>query len=142
MAVRLRRPREEHEGGRIEIVPLIDIMFFLLATFILATLGMTQTQALAPVRLPASSKGTASPERSLVVAVDAAGTLLLDGRAMGRNELVTELRRRAEAAPGRPALVQGDARTPFAAMTRALEAVGEAGITEVRFASEPLPQER
>jgi biopolymer transport protein ExbD len=33
--------------------------------------------------------------------------------------------------------VQGDARTPFAAMTRALEAVGEAGITEVRFAAEP-----
>ena len=43
----------------------------------------------------------------------------------------------AAAAPGRPALVQGDARTPFAAMTRALEAVGEAGITEVRFAAEP-----
>ena len=47
-------------------------------------------------------------------------------------------RRRAAAAPGRPALVQGDARTPFAAMTRALEAVGEAGITEVRFAAEPV----
>ncbi|MEY3812193.1 MAG: hypothetical protein RL495_140, partial [Verrucomicrobiota bacterium] len=45
---------------------------------------------------------------------------------------------RAAAAPGRPALVQGDARTPFAAMTRALEAVGEAGITEVRFAAEPV----
>ena len=51
---------------------------------------------------------------------------------------LNELRRRAAAAPGRPALVQGDARTPFAAMTRALEAVGEAGITEVRFAAEPV----
>jgi len=137
MAVRLRRPKDEETGARIEIVPLIDIMFFLLATFILATLGLSQSQALAPVSLPASSQTAAVPERSLVVAVDAAGTLLLDGRPMGRHELVAELRRRAAAAPGRPALVQGDARTPFAAMTRALEAVGEAGITEVRFAAEP-----
>ena len=93
---------------------------------------------LAPVRLPASAATTASAERNLVIAVDAAGTLSLEGRALGRNELVAELRRRAAAAPGRPALVQGDARTPFAAMTRALEAVGEAGITEVRFAAEPV----
>ncbi|MDP5019197.1 MAG: biopolymer transporter ExbD, partial [Opitutales bacterium] len=107
MTVRLRRPKEEETGARIEIVPLIDIMFFLLATFILATLGLTQSQALAPVRLPASAAATASAERDLVVAVDAAGTLSLEGRALGRNELVAELRRRAAAAPGRPALVQG-----------------------------------
>lgn len=138
MAIRLRRPKDEETGARIEIVPLIDIMFFLLATFILATLGLTQSQALAPVRLPASAATTASAERNLVIAVDAAGTLSLEGRALGRNELVAELRRRAAAAPGRPALVQGDARTPFAAMTRALEAVGEAGISEVRFAAEPV----
>ena len=29
MTVRLRRPKEEETGARIEIVPLIDIMFFL-----------------------------------------------------------------------------------------------------------------
>ena len=92
MAVRLRRPPEAETGARIEVVPLIDIMFFLLATFILATLGLTQSQALAPVRLPTSAAATASAERNLVVAVDAAGTLSLDGRALGRNELVAELR--------------------------------------------------
>ena len=58
MAVRLRRPPEEETGARIEVVPLIDIMFFLLATFILATLGLTQSQALAPVRLPTSAAAT------------------------------------------------------------------------------------
>ena len=62
MAIRLRRPKDEETGARIEIVPLIDIMFFLLATFILATLGMTQSQALAPVRLPPSAAATASAE--------------------------------------------------------------------------------
>ena len=63
MAIRLRRPKDEETGARIEIVPLIDIMFFLLATFILATLGLTQSQALAPVRLPTSGAATASAER-------------------------------------------------------------------------------
>lgn len=137
MAIRLRRPSDEETSARIEIVPLIDIMFFLLATFILATLGLTQSQALAPVRLPAASSATPSTERDLIIAVDAAGTLSLDGRALGRNELIAELRRRAAAAPGRAALIQGDTRTAFGAMTRALEAVGEAGISEIRFATEP-----
>ena len=80
MTVRLRRPKEEETGARIEIVPLIDIMFFLLATFILATLGLTQSQALAPVRLPASAAATASAERDLVVAVDDIEAIFMDNK--------------------------------------------------------------
>ena len=139
MAVKLRRPKQEGHEARIEIVPLIDIMFFLLAAFILATLGLRQAQALAPVQLPTAGQGLTTPKEDLVVAVDAAGTLFFEGRALGRNELMAALRTRTAAMPERKVLIQGDARTPFAAMARALETVGEAGITEVRFAADPEP---
>jgi len=136
MTIKLRRPRQIGHEARIEIVPLIDIMFFLLATFILATLGLRQAQALAPVRLPAAGQGLSVQAEELVVGVDASGALLFEGRVFGRNELVAALKSKTGAG-GRKVLIQGDARTPFAAMTRALEVIGEAGFVEVRFAAEP-----
>jgi biopolymer transport protein ExbD len=45
---------EEHKKAKIEIVPLIDIMFFLLATFIMVSLSMTKNQGM-NVQLPAAS---------------------------------------------------------------------------------------
>jgi biopolymer transport protein ExbD len=137
MARRLREAESERAEARIEIVPLIDIMFFLLATFILATLGMSAAGALAPVKLPEAGKTQAGPMRAATLAVSASGDLLLEGSPVGRNELVGALASRHQAEPGLRVLVQADARAPFAAVSRALEALSEAGVREVSFAAEP-----
>ena len=136
MARRLREAEGESAEARIEIVPLIDIMFFLLATFILATLGMSAAGALAPVRLPEAGTVRAGPTAAAAVAVDAAGTLYLEGKPVGRNELVAALAARRREDPALRALVQADARAPFAAVSRALDAASEAGVREVSFAAE------
>ena len=54
--MKLRKSRE-YKRGRIEIIPMIDVMFFLLATFMLASLSMQNLHSL-PVDLP---QGHASP---------------------------------------------------------------------------------
>jgi biopolymer transport protein ExbD len=54
--MKLRKPRE-YKRGRIEIIPMIDVMFFLLATFMLASLSMQNLHSL-PVNLP---QGHAAP---------------------------------------------------------------------------------
>jgi biopolymer transport protein ExbD len=54
--MKLRKPRTRRRG-RIEIIPLIDVMFFLLATFMLASLSLQNLHAL-PVDLP---RGEATP---------------------------------------------------------------------------------
>jgi biopolymer transport protein ExbD len=54
--VKLRKSRE-YKRGRIEIIPMIDVMFFLLATFMLASLSMQNLHSLA-VNLP---QGHATP---------------------------------------------------------------------------------
>src|SRR5689334_16445065 len=41
-----------HKKARIEIIPLIDIMFFLLASFLMASLSMMRLQAIKDVDLP------------------------------------------------------------------------------------------
>ncbi len=136
MARHLREAEGEGAEARIEIVPLIDIMFFLLATFILATLGMSAAGALAPVDLPEAGATQPSTPGAAALAVDAGGGLSLEGRALGRNELVAALAARRKADPGLRVVVQADARAPFASVSRALEAVGEAGVREVSFAAE------
>jgi biopolymer transport protein ExbD len=47
------RPRRQRRRGRIEIIPMIDVMFFLLATFMLASLSLQNLHSLA-VNLPAA----------------------------------------------------------------------------------------
>jgi biopolymer transport protein ExbD len=54
--MKLRKSRT-YKRGRIEIIPMIDVMFFLLATFMLASLSMQNLHSL-PVNLP---QGHASP---------------------------------------------------------------------------------
>jgi len=54
--MKLRKSRE-YKRGRIEIIPMIDVMFFLLATFMLASLSMHNLHSL-PVNLP---QGHAAP---------------------------------------------------------------------------------
>ncbi|GBE11495.1 biopolymer transport protein ExbD [bacterium BMS3Abin12] len=54
--MKLRRSRT-YRRGRIEIIPMIDVMFFLLATFMLASLSMQNLRSL-PVNLP---RGRAQP---------------------------------------------------------------------------------
>jgi biopolymer transport protein ExbD len=54
--MKLRKSRE-YKRGRIEIIPMIDVMFFLLATFMLASLSMQNLHSL-PVNLP---QGHAAP---------------------------------------------------------------------------------
>lgn len=136
MARRLRETEGESPEARIEIVPLIDIMFFLLATFILATLGMSAAGALSPVQLPSAGTVQSGPAGAATVGVDRDGGLLLEGRPIARNELVASLAARRRAEAGLRVLVQADARAPFAAVSRALEAAAEAGVGEVSFAAE------
>src|SRR5215217_1880094 len=62
--------------ARIEIIPLIDVIFFLLATFVLFTLALNKSEGLAGVALPKSDTGeTRDPSNSVTITVTQEGTL-------------------------------------------------------------------
>lgn len=133
---RLSDSDQPSDEARIEIVPLIDIMFFLLATFILSTLGLRQMTTLGPVTLPVSSTASDTPP-ALAVSITSEGSLALEGQPLGRYELTEKLKERRRTYPATEVVVQADAQAPFAAVSRSLDAIAEAGVTEVRFAAEP-----
>src|SRR5450432_870199 len=83
-------PTEDAEA-RIEIVPLIDIMFFLLASFMLVSLSMVNLKSV-KVNLPTATTATPEVKKAFVdVSVDAVGGVFLDRRPVGRNELAAAL---------------------------------------------------
>src|SRR5690349_20804067 len=91
MPVKLGSKLPQEEGARIEIVPLIDIMFFLLAAFMLVSLSMVNLKGV-KVDLPTATTATPETRKDFVdVTVDKAGVVYLDAAPMGPNELAQAL---------------------------------------------------
>lgn len=87
MKINLDSPAEE---ARIEIVPLIDVIFCILTFFILAALQLTRQQAIT-VDLPKASTGQPQIRQMLIVGLDPFGQTYIDQRRVNPNQLSQEL---------------------------------------------------
>jgi biopolymer transport protein ExbD len=77
--------------ARIEIIPLIDIMFFLLASFMMVSLSQTHMKGIR-VNLPAMSAPTQNPPKDYVaVRVTAGNNIYFDGALVPENEVLPKL---------------------------------------------------
>lgn len=92
MPVKLQSAESEHEEeARIEIVPLIDIMFFLLASFMMVSLSMTQIHRV-NLKLPVSSSAVADNRTPPIhLAVDEHGIATWDGVVVTPGEITRRL---------------------------------------------------
>ena len=85
----------ERRKGRIEMIPLIDIVFLLLVVFIYAMLSMAVHRGL-PVALPASAAAEVEKNLVLAVTVEREGTIYLDKVPVPLEELTQALTLKAE----------------------------------------------
>lgn len=74
--MKVRRLRA-HKRGRIEIIPMIDVMFFLLATFMLASLAMQNLNSLA-VSLPQGEAAAMDAKQPVTLTVTADNQILVN----------------------------------------------------------------
>ena len=118
---------------RLEIIPLIDVMFFLLASFMMVSLTMTKQQTI-KVNLPVAAASQADFKPDMInLAVSAGGDFYLDTNPVSLPDLERTLATRHAAAPETPVYVSGDADTRHADMVRALDTVRRAGFSKVAF---------
>ena len=114
--MKLRRLRARRRG-RIEIIPMIDVMFFLLATFMLASLAMQNLHSLR-VNLPRGTTQPLAVDRSPTLTVTADGRLLVDQDETTFEQLATAIRERL--AGGTSVIVNADAAAPNGLVVRAM----------------------
>ncbi|MDX2185551.1 MAG: biopolymer transporter ExbD [Opitutaceae bacterium] len=118
--------------ARIEIIPLIDVVFFLLATFVLFTLSLNKISSL-PVNLPVAAPPdpNAVNEDPVVIQVTDGDSVYWNKEAIGMTEVLPRLIQYKSSAKDARVLLSGDDRANFGALVEALDKVRQAGIDKV-----------
>ena len=140
MPVKLGSKFPPENEARIEIIPLIDIMFFLLAAFMLVSLSMVRLKTL-PVNLPTATAATAETPRDFInLTVDKAGNSYLDGQPIGAHELVAALAAAHGTNINTRVYVSGDRDARHGDVIRVLDLVRSTGIQKVAFEIRPATE--
>ena len=120
----------ESRSARIEIVPLIDVVFLLLVFFIYAMLSMTVYRGLR-VSLP-QGVGQTEDLETLVIAIAEDNTLWIDQTPVTLAEAVTLAQARIADVP-LPVLISGDRQADLGGSIELLSALRQGGIESVSF---------
>ncbi|PSN11404.1 biopolymer transporter ExbD [filamentous cyanobacterium CCT1] len=80
-------PEDPESPIQINIVPMIDVVFAILAFFILSSLLLTRNEGL-PVALPNAETAEAQVQRQVVVSLNAAGEIFVGNRAVTDEQLL------------------------------------------------------
>lgn len=117
--------------ARIEIIPLIDVIFFLLATFVLFTLSLNTSGGL-PVALPTSASSLPrDPGTSVTLSIQDDGTLGWDKEPITLDQFLIRLQAYKQTQPDGKILINGDEAALFQQVRYVIDEVRKAGITKV-----------
>jgi biopolymer transport protein ExbD len=124
----------QRKHSRIEIIPLIDIMFFLLASFMMLSLSMDRTQNI-KVNLPSATQAQHDFKPDMLnIAVDKAGKVWFQKKEISLPELGAVISNRFRMDTNMPVYISGDRDTRHGAMADVYEVVRGAGVQKVAFA--------
>lgn len=115
---------------RIEILPLIDIVFLLLVFFIYAMLSMAVHRGL-PVELPVSSSAQVDQKLTVSITIRADGSLYVDKIPVALEDLTGYLQAKSEADPQRGVLVFADRDLPYQMIYKVMDNIRLAGISRI-----------
>jgi biopolymer transport protein ExbD len=126
--------------SRIVIIPLIDIMFFLLAAFMMVSLQMSRTENI-KVNLPDASRAKQDYKPDMInIAVDKSGAVWLEKNRITMPELSLVVSNRFRADTNLPVYISGDRDTLHGDMVNVYQAVRAAGVQKVSFMAESRNQ--
>jgi biopolymer transport protein ExbD len=131
MKIRSPLPRRE---TRLEIIPLIDIMFFLLASFMMVSLQMQKVRTL-KASLPTATLATSIAKPDMInLNVDRFGQVSIEGKPISLPELFTLLTNRFTLNTNLPVYITGTRDTKHGSIIYLLDFVKRAGIERVAIA--------
>ncbi|MFZ1218797.1 MAG: biopolymer transporter ExbD [Chthoniobacterales bacterium] len=119
--------------ARIEIIPLIDIMFFLLASFMMVSLSQTTMKGM-KVQLPVGASGqTQSKKDYISLSVDKDGYYYFDKVRIALEEIQPKLVQVYRTNPDAKIFIRGDRETVHGNVTRMLDQIRSSGFSKISF---------
>jgi biopolymer transport protein ExbD len=136
--VKIRTPIPEKKS-RLEIIPLIDIMFFLLASFMMLSLQMQIVRTL-KADLPTATLATSTKKPDIVnLNVNKDGQVSVDDNAIAFPELFSMLTNRYNLNTNLPVYITGAEDATHGSVMYVLDFVKRAGIQNVAIAVNATP---
>ena len=129
------RPRRS-EPPRVDITPLIDVVFLMLIFFMVSTTFDKQTQL--KVELPSASatQTEEKPQDKIEIKIDAKGNFYVNERELVKHDADTLRRTMLKIADGRsdlPVIVSGDRNAPLQSMMTVLDVAAQLGMSRLSF---------
>jgi biopolymer transport protein ExbD len=122
-----------HKKARIEIIPLIDIMFFLLASFMMVSLSQTTMKGM-KVALPIGASGKTQSKKDYVsLSVDKDGYTYFDKEKIPLEEVLPRLRKVYATNPEAKIFIRGDREAVHGNVTRVLDQIRSSGFNKISF---------
>lgn len=126
-----------HKKARIEIIPLIDIMFFLLASFMMVSLTMIKMQSI-KMDLPTAVQATRDFKPDIInIDVDRNGQPWIEKQPKTLAEVFSYITNKISSNTNLPVYIRGDKDATHGSVISVLDLVRKAGILKVSFAINP-----
>ncbi len=130
----MKLPRNTARKARIEIIPMIDTMFFLLVFFMLASLSMTHQYSV-PVNLPKASGVPDQLPKVVTVSITKDGQLYYDKEAIASpGEAVLRLLNQQKSVPSLAVIINADRSVRHGQVVELLDAIQQSGLTKIAIA--------
>jgi biopolymer transport protein ExbD len=132
--------RGKKKSARIEIIPLIDIIFFLLATFIMVSLSMSKNQGV-QVALPGSSTAQSlgdqqEMEKAVTLSVNDKGEIFFNKDKILISQLPLKLQTFKLTAKDPKVIINSDGAADFKFVVAVLDEVRKIGIAKVGISTD------
>jgi len=136
--MKIKRPVRRRP--RIELVPMIDTIFFILVFFVVASVSMVHQRGFR-VALPTASAAERPRQDRLEVTIRADGALYLDKESVEREELATRLRALLSDSPGLLVVVNADRKAEHGRVVEVMDTARRAGAQHLTIGVRPGEEE-
>jgi biopolymer transport protein ExbD len=133
--------RRNIKKARIEIIPMIDTIFFLLVFFMISTLSMAQYRGM-PVNLPKAASGQQAPAESAAITINKASQIFLDKQAVDKTELPDLLRGQLAKNPELLVVINADDGVEHGHVVEIMDIARGANVARMAIAVKPKEPKR
>ena len=129
------RDRRIIKPPELMIIPMIDIMFFLLVFFMLGTMYMIELKTI-PIKLPTATNTSLEVKSTFSVTMKEDGSLWLEDKKIDLNNLLMQSKIEKNNNPNFAIIIRADKNIDYGKVVKLLDQIKGAGITRFGLATD------
>lgn len=120
---------------KLMIIPLIDIIFFLLVFFMVSSLHMVYQKTL-PVNLPKSSTAQSDVTKPLSITLHKDGSINIGHEVVSEKNFLGKVKATLADNPQLPVIIRADEKTEHGQVIKVMDSLKTAGVSKLAIATE------